>query len=149
MYEYNSKVYYQIENNFIKQKILFAKKRVKQFYNIRNQLMQRLQKVSAQQIKYYNVNHQLKSYVVNDLILLSIKNFKQKRLNKKLLHRFINSFRMKNTINEQMCRLTLSNIYCLYNIFHVSFLKSCWHRVDDQKTKVMMQVSKFINDIEQ
>ena len=38
--------------------------------------MQRLQKVSAQQIKYYNINHQSKSYVVSDLMLLLIKNLK-------------------------------------------------------------------------
>ena len=62
--------------------------------------MHRLQKASAQQIKYYNVNHQSKNYVVSDLMLLSIKNFKQKRLSKKLLHRFIDSFRMKNKIDE-------------------------------------------------
>ena len=54
--------------------------------------MQRLQKISAQQTKYYNVNYQSENYVVSDLILLSIKNFKQKRLNKKLLHKFVDSF---------------------------------------------------------
>ena len=111
--------------------------------------MQRLQKTSVQRIKSYNVNHQSKSYAVNDLILLSIKNFKQKRFSKKLLYKFSNLFRMKNKIDEQTYRLTLSNIYHIHNIFHMSFLKSYLHRVDDQKTKVMMQISKFINDIEQ
>ena len=63
--------------------------------------MQRLQKVTAQQIKYYNVNHQSKSYIMSDLVMLSIKNFKQKRFSKKLSHKFVNSFRMKNKIDEQ------------------------------------------------
>ena len=62
--------------------------------------MQRLQKASAQQIKYYNINYQSKSYIVSDLVLLSTKNFKQKRLSKKLLHRFIDLFQMKNKIDE-------------------------------------------------
>ena len=100
--------------------------------------MQRLQKASAQQIKYYNVSHQSKSYAVSDLILLSIKNFKQKRLSKKLLHKFVDSFRMKDKIDEQTYRLTLSNIYRIHNIFHVSLLKSYLHRVDDSETKIMM-----------
>ena len=100
--------------------------------------MQRLQKTSAQQIKYYNLNHQSKIYVVSDLILLSIKNFKQKRLSKKLSHKFIDSFQMKDKINEQTYRLTLLNIYRIHNIFHVSFLKSYLYRVDDSETKVMM-----------
>ena len=149
MYEYNLKIHYEIENNFIKRKIPFAKERVKRFHDIRNQLMQRLQKASAQQTKYYNANHQSKSYAVSDLVLLSIKNFKQKRLSKKLSHKFIDSFRIKNKINEQTYRLTLFNTYRIHNIFHVSFLKSYLHRADDQETKVMMQASKLINDIEQ
>ena len=76
MYKYNSEIHYEVENNFIKKKISFAKKRIKQFHDIRNQLMQRLQRVSVEQIKYYNVNHKSKKYVVSDLILLLIKNFK-------------------------------------------------------------------------
>ena len=110
--------------------------------------MQRLKKASAQQIKYYNVNHQLKDYAVSDLILLSIKNFKQKRLSKKLSHRFIDLFRIKNKINEQTYRLTLSNLSRIHNIFYVSFLKLYLHRVDDQKTKIMIKISKVIDDIE-
>ena len=54
--------------------------------------MQWLQRASVEQIKYYNVNHKLKKYVVNDLILLSIKNLKQKQLSKKLSHKFVESF---------------------------------------------------------
>ena len=73
--------------------------------------MQRLQRVNVKQIKYYNVNHKLKKHIVNDLILLLIKNFKQKRFSKKLSHKFVESFRMKNKIDEQTYRLTLFNIY--------------------------------------
>ena len=149
IYEYNSKIHYKVENNFIKERIPSAKEQRKQFYDIRNQLIQRLQKASAQQIKYYNVNHQSKSYAVSDLMLLSIKNFKQKRFSKKLLHKFIDSFRMKNKIDEQTYRLTLSNIYRIHNIIHMSFLKSYLHRVDDSKRKIMIRISKFINNIEQ
>ena len=76
MYEYNSKIHYEVENNFIKEEISSAKERIKRFHDIRNQLMQRLQRVSVEQAKYYNVNYKSKKYVVSDLILLSIKNLK-------------------------------------------------------------------------
>ena len=103
MYEYNSEIHYEVEDNFIKEGISSAKERVKQFYNIRNQLMQRLQKASAQQTKYYNINYQLKNYVVNDLMLLSIKNFKQKRFSKKLLHNLLIHFEWKiKLINKRI-----------------------------------------------
>ena len=149
MYEYNSEIYYEVENNFVKEKVSFAKKWIKWFHDIWNQLMQRLQRVSVEQIKYYNVNHKLKKYVVNDLILLSIKNFKQKRSNKKLSHKFIESFWMKNKINEQTYYFTLFNIYRIHNTFHVLFLKLYLHRVDDAKAKTIMQVLKFIDDTKQ
>ena len=35
---------------------------------------------------------------MNDLIMLTIKNLKQKRLNKKLFHKFMNFFRIVNKI---------------------------------------------------
>ena len=149
MYEHNLEIHYEIENHFIKRRVLSAKERVKQFHDIRNQLIQRLQKASTQQIKYYNVNHQSKIYAVSDLMSLSSKNFKQKRLSRKLSHRFVDSFRMKNEIDEQAYRLTLSNIYRIHNIFYISFLKSYLHRVSDSKTKIMMQISKLINNTEQ
>ena len=81
-------------------------------------------------------------------MLLSIKNFKQKRVNKKLLHKFVDSFRIKNKIDKQTNRLTLPNIYRIHNTFYVSFLKSYLYHVDDQETKIMMQASNLINNIE-
>ena len=32
--KYNSEIHYKVENNFIKEEILFAKEQIKQFYNI-------------------------------------------------------------------------------------------------------------------
>ena len=149
MYKYNLKIHYEVEDNFIKEKISFAKERIKRFYNIRNQLMQRLQRINVEQIKYYNINYKLKKYVVSDLILLSIKNLKQKWLSKKLSHKFVESFQIKNKINKQTYHFILFNIYRIHNTFHVLFLKSSLHRADDVKTKAMMQVLKFIDDMKQ
>ena len=36
IYKYNSKIYYEVENNFIKEEISFTKERVKRFHDIRN-----------------------------------------------------------------------------------------------------------------
>ena len=80
--------------------------------------------------------------------MLSIRNFKQKRFNKKLTHKFIESFRVENKIEAQTYRLTLLFIYRIHNIFHVSLLKFYHHRVDVTKAYEFMQVSKLINDEE-
>ena len=82
-------------------------------------------------------------------MILSTKNLKQKRSSKKLSHKYVESFKIKNKIETQIYRLTLSNIYRIHNIFHVSLLKSYRHRVDDKKTKQMMQISNLIDDEEQ
>jgi hypothetical protein len=43
--------------------------------------------------------------------MLSIKNLKQKRLNKKMSHKYVESFRIKNKSKTQVYRLILLNIY--------------------------------------
>ena len=84
---------------------------------------------------------------MSDLMLLSTKSFKQKFFNKKLSYKFVNLFRIKNKINEQTYRLMLFNIYRIYNIFYVLFLKSYLHRANDQEAKVIMQILILINNI--
>ena len=88
-------------------------------------------------------------YHVNDLIILSIKNFKQKRFSKKMSHKFVEFFKIENKIDAQIYRFILFIIYRIHNIFHVFLLKKYYHRVDDQMTKQMMQTFDLINDKKQ
>lgn len=55
--------------------------------------------------------------------MLSTKNLKQKRLNKKLFHKFIESFRIVEFIDKQTYRLLFLNIYYIHIVFHMSLLK--------------------------
>ena len=75
MYEYYSKIRYEVENNFFKKKISSTKDRVKQLQSFRKNFKKRLKKVAEYQTKYYNKNYKLRKFVVSELILLSIKNF--------------------------------------------------------------------------
>ena len=86
---------------------------------------------------------------MNDLILLLIKNFKHKRFSKKLLHKFVKSFRMNKKVDEQTYCLILFNIYRIHNIFHILFLKLYLYRVNDAKTKTIMQILKLIDNTKQ
>ena len=67
--------------------------------------------------------------------MLTIKNLKQKRLNKKLFHKFINLFRIINKIKTQTYYLLLSIIYRIHNIFYVFLLKSYHNRDCDDASK--------------
>ena len=75
---------------------------------------------------------------MNNLIMLIIKNLKQKRLSKKLFHKFINLFRIVNKIKTQIYRLLLSIIYRIYNIFYIFLLKFYYNRDCDDASKSFM-----------
>ena len=66
-------------------------------------------------------------FAINDLIILFIKNLKQKRFNKKLLHKFAKLFKIKSKIDSQTYRLILFNIYRIYNTFYMLFLKKYYY----------------------
>ena len=149
MYEYHSKIRYEVENNFFEKKILSTKDRVEQLQNLRKSFEKRLKKVAEYQAKYYNKNHKSKKFVVDELILLSIKNLNQKRPSKKMFFKFAKSFKIENKIEKQTYRLTLSSTYRIHNVFHVSLLKSYHHKTDDKDAHEFIQISNLINDDEQ
>ena len=55
--------------------------------------------------------------------MLLIKNFKQKKLNKKLFDKLLNSFKILKFIKKQTYKQFLSTNYRIYNVFYVFFLK--------------------------
>ena len=74
MYKYYLEIQYKIKNNFFEKNILSIKDRVEQLQNFQKNFEKRLKKVVKYQAKYYNKNHKLKKFIVDELILLSIKN---------------------------------------------------------------------------
>jgi len=70
--------------------------------------------------------------------MLLIKNLKQKRFSKKMLHKYIELFRIKNKIKTQTYRLILSKIYRIYNTFYVLLLKLYLYCVNDKQTKQIL-----------
>ena len=85
---------------------------------------------------------------MNDLIMLTIKNLKQKRSSKKLSHKFISFFRIVDKIRTQAYRLLLSITYRIYNIFYIFLLKSYHNRDCDNASKPFMQALKLIDNNE-
>ena len=133
---------------FLKKKILSTKNRVEQLQNLRKNFEKRLKKVAKYQTKYYNKNYKSKKFVVDELILLFIKNFNQKRSNKKIFFKFAKLFKIENKIEKQTYQLTLSLTYQIYNIFHIFLLKSYHHKIDDKNAHEFMQILNLINNDE-
>ena len=149
IYDYHSKIHYVIENDFIEKKIFFAKNKIKHLHNVKKTLMKRLKHVVAKQTKFYNQKYIFKKFNVDNLIIFNIKNFKQQRFNKKMSHKYVKFFEIKNKIDAQMYRLILFNIYRIHNTFHVSLLKNYYHKENDKHAKQFMQISKLINNEKQ
>ncbi len=97
------------------------------------------------QTKYYNWKHKFKFFNVNDLVMLSTKNLKQKKLSKKLLNKMIKFFHIQELIDKQTYYLDLSIIYKVHSVFHVSLLKSYNYRLNDDSILDYF-VFKLIND---
>ena len=99
LYDFNLEIYYEIENDFVEKKILTIKNRIKYLHEIRQILIKRFKYVNFKQTKYYNKKHKFIKYYMSELIILSIKNFKQKRFNKKISYKFVEFFKIENKIN--------------------------------------------------
>ena len=67
--------------------------------------MKCLKYVVAKQTKFYNQKYIFKKFNVDDLIMFNIKNFKQRRFNKKMSHKYVKFFKIKNKIDAQTYRL--------------------------------------------
>ena len=81
------------------------------------------------------------------MIILSAKNLKQKRFNKKLSHKFLSSFRILKSFDTQTYRLTFFSTYRIHSIFYV-FLLEFYRRRENDSTVSDMFFSEIINDQE-
>ena len=123
LYDFNSKIHYEIENDFVEKKISTIKNRIKHLHEMKQILTKRLKYVNFKQTKYYNKKYKFIKYYMNNFVILSIKNVKQKRFNKKISYKFVEFFKIKNKISAQIYRFTLFITFRIHNIFYIFLLK--------------------------
>jgi hypothetical protein len=63
--------------------------------------------------------------------MLFIKNIKLKNSSQKFSHKFVESFRIVETMNKQIYRLIFFSFYRIHDVFHVFYLKSYKKRKND------------------
>ncbi len=131
MYDYKSIFDIHIENDAMKEEVSAAKERMKMLQDVQNTLTQWWQNAIDAQTKYYNRKHKFKFFNVNDLIMLSAKNLKQKKLSKKLSNKMIKFFCIQELLNKQMYHLDFSIIYKVHSVFHVFLLELYNRRLND------------------
>ncbi len=145
MYNYKSIFDIHIKNDAMKEKMSATKECVEMLKNVWNTLTQWWQNAIDAQAKYYNWKHKSKFFNVDDLIMLSAKNLKQKKSSKKLSNKMIEFFCIQEFIDKQMYCLDLSIIYRVHSVFHVFLLESYNRRLNDDFILDYF-VLKLIND---
>ena len=145
---YNAFIHYNIENNAWEEEVLTVKNRVKQLHKAHEKLLKQWKSAVASQVKAYNQRHKPRTYNKDDLVLLSMKNLSQKHLNKKLLHKFAESFHIQDIVEKQVYCLYLPTHYWIHNVFHVLYLESYNQHLDDEITQVLPSL-KLINEKEE
>ena len=93
------------------------------------------------QQKYYNQRHHFREFYKRNLILLNIKNLQTLRLNKKLLHKYIRSFCIKESVEMQTYHLSLPILYQIHSVFHVFLLKLYKSRDGERKTHISESIT--------
>jgi len=145
MYNYELIFDICIKNDAMKEEVSAAKEHVEMLKDVRNTLTQWWQHAIDAQTKYYNWKHKFKFFNVNNLVMLSAKNLKQKKSSKKLSNKMIEFFHIQEFINKQTYCLDLSIIYKVHSVFHVFLLKSYNCRLNDNSILDYF-VLKLIND---
>lgn len=131
MYGYNPEIHVRLEDEKHEEEVPAAKEKIEAISKLRKELEQRWQRAIDSQVKAYNKKHKPISFNVGDLVMLSTKNLKQKRPNKKLSHKAIGPFRIKDVVGSQAYRLILPTPYRIHPVFHVQLLEPYHRRKDD------------------
>ena len=109
-----------------------------------NQLKEHLWDIITAQIKYHNQKHKFQIYVIEDKILLIMKNLQTIRFSKKLDNQWVELFKIKKIVRKQAYQLRLSRHYkSIYSTFHVSLLKSYQQWLEK---KLLESLRVMIND---
>jgi len=142
---YHPRLGHNVENNITGRKIPDTKKRIKTMQKTRIKIVRHWQDASETQSKYSNKKHQPKTYNVEDLVLLSTKNLRQRRSSRKLSHKFIEPFRITDLVDKQAYRLALPAHYQIHNVFHVFYLEP-HRRRRDNNTSSALPLSELIDN---
>ena len=88
------------------------------------------------QQKYYNKKYHFREFYKENLVLLNIKNLWTLKFSKKLLHKYIKLFCVKEFVETQAYYLSLSILYQIHSVFHIFLLKSYENRSEERKIHI-------------
>lgn len=113
-----------------------VQERTEKIREIRETAKFHLERAAATQTTYYNRKHQPQEYSIGDKVMLSMKNLKSFRPNKKLDFPFEGSFEVIGKVGRQAYRLRLPSSWRrIHPVFHVSLLEPYYERKGEKMTR--------------
>jgi hypothetical protein len=127
-------------------KMLTTRFRILEITILRDQLYKRLKEAKENQAKYYDKKHTLRTFNVEDKILLNFKNIHTSKSFKKLDHKYYESFEMQDLVDKQAYKFSLFHTFRIHNVFHVFLLKSFKKRFDEVITSFSIMIDEKRHD---
>ena len=121
--DYELKMNFEVGDEFQSRKVPAVWDQLKHLQQAREAIARNLRYTQIMQQKYYNKKHHLKEFYKGDLVLLNVKNLQITRSSKKLSHRYIRPFHIKEPVRTQAYHLSLPTSYWIHPVFHVSLLE--------------------------
>ncbi len=111
-------------------------------------LCYRLAETNVDYATQHDKRHSVKTYFVDQLMWLNVKNIQIKKSFKKLEVRRYKSYRILKHLNRQVYHLKLSSKTCIHSIFNVSLLKSFCSRKKKSNELLMkdLELEKEVYD---
>ena len=109
--DYEPKVNFKVEDEFQSKKVPAVQDQLKHLQQIREAIARNLRYTQIVQQKYYNQRHHPREFYKGDLILLNAKNLWTIRPSKKLSHKYIGPFHIKEPVGTQAYHLALPTSY--------------------------------------
>ena len=117
------------ESKILRRETSLTAERAQWLRSIKKHLRDLWERVSKQQVDYYNSNHTAMHFEVSSKIFLRSVNIRIMRFKKKINHKQLKLFVILKKINTQTYKLDLSIKYdAIHSIFHDSLLKSWYSR---------------------
>ena len=113
-----------IEDDAPEGEVPAARERIERLIEIRGEMAARWEAAKEAQTTYYNARHKPQEFSIGQLVLLSARNIRTRRPNKKLDHRWLGPFEVEAIIGKQAYRLKLPTSYkAIHPVFHVFCLE--------------------------
>ena len=100
-----------------------------------------IQNAQRLQACYYNQQHTLIMFSIEDMILFNEKNLQTRRSIKKLKDKYYESFKIAAAWGRQIYKLELSFTFHIHDVFHVKLLKKAQHRTRGSAKLSLISVS--------